>query len=76
MAMLKTWEDGKAEARAEARVETLADDVLTVLRVRNVAVPDAVRARILGERDREQLSRWLEKAAVATSIGDVIDSAS
>ena len=65
MAMLKSWEEGKAEARA--------DDLLTVLRVRGIAVPDGARERILAEKDMTQLKRWLEKAAVASSIGDVID---
>ena len=71
MAMLKSWEEGKAEVRAE----TQADAVLTVLRVRGIAVPEAARQRIVAEKDLEQLKRWLEKAAVASSIGDVIDDA-
>jgi len=70
--MYKTWEEGRAEARAE----TLAEDVLTVLRVRGIAVPDAARDRILAQKDQEQLKRWLEKAVVATSIGEVIDGQS
>lgn len=65
MAMLKSWEEGKAETRADA--------VLTVLSVRGIAVPDGARERILAEKDMKQLKRWLEKAAVASSIGDVID---
>jgi hypothetical protein len=69
MAMLKSWEEG----RAEARTETRADSVLTVLRVRGIAVPDVARERILAQKDLEQLKRWLEKAAVASSIGEVID---
>jgi hypothetical protein len=72
MAMLKSWEEGKAEARAE----TQAAAVLTVLDVRGVAVPEAARARILAEKDMKQLKRWLEKAAVAASIADVIDETS
>jgi hypothetical protein len=71
MAMLKSWEEGKAEARTETR----ADAVLTVLSVRGIAVPDGARERILAEKDMTQLKRWLEKAAVASSIGDVIDDA-
>jgi len=62
---LQSWEEGKAEARA--------DDVLTVLDVRGIAVPEAARARILAEKDMKQLKRWLQKAAVASSIADVID---
>ena len=69
MAMVKSWEEGKAEARAETR----ADDVLTVLRVRGIAVPDAARERILAQKDLEQLKRWHEKAIVASSIGEVLD---
>jgi len=65
MAMLKSWEEGKAETRA--------DDVLTVLRVRGIAVPDAARERILAQKDLEQLKRWHEKAIVASSIGEVLD---
>lgn len=37
--MYKSWED--------ARTETRADAVLTVLRVRGIVVPDAARKRIL-----------------------------
>lgn len=69
MAMLKSWEEGKAEARAEAQ----ANAVLTVLRVRGIEVPAAARERILAQKDMNQLMRWLEKAAVASTIGEVID---
>jgi hypothetical protein len=67
--MYKTWEEGRAEARAEAR----AADVLTVLRVRGIAVPEAARKRILAQKDLQRLERWLRKASIATSIGEVID---
>jgi len=73
MAMLKSWEEGKAEARTEGRVEAQADSVLTVLGVRGISVPDAARERILAQKDPEQLKRWLKKAAVASSIEEVID---
>jgi hypothetical protein len=46
--------------------------VLTVLRVRGIAVSDAARERILAQKDLEQLKRWHEKAIVAASIGEVI----
>jgi hypothetical protein len=63
--MYKGWED--------ARTETRADAVLTVLRVRGIAVSDAARKRILAQKDLQRLKRWLEKASIATSIGEVID---
>jgi hypothetical protein len=72
MAMIKSWEEGRAEARVEARTETQAEAVLTVLRVRGIAVPDTARERILAQRDLEQLKRWLEKAVVASSIAEVL----
>jgi hypothetical protein len=92
MAVLKSWEDGKAEARAEGRTEGREEGrtegreegrtegrteaVLTVLDVRGVSVPDAARQRIQSERDLSVLKRWLEKAVVASSINDVFDGAS
>ncbi len=39
--------------------------MLTVLRARGLAVPDAVRERILPPKDPERLERWLEKAGVS-----------
>jgi hypothetical protein len=72
MAMLKSWEEGRTEARAEGHAEAL----LTVLHVRGIAVPDTARERILAQKDKEQLQRWLEKATVASSIGEVLDDVS
>ena len=69
MAMLKSWEAGKAEARAEAQ----ANAVLAVLRVRGIAVSDTARDRIRGEKNLAQLERWLEKAVIASSVAEVID---
>ena len=66
MVMYKSWEEARDEARAETRIETLANDVLTALRVRGIDVPDAVRQRILAQKDVAQLERWHEKAFVAT----------
>lgn len=80
MAMLKSWEEGKAEARAEGRAEGRAEAaeaqakaILTVLRVRGIEVPEAARERVLAEKDLDQLTRWLDKATVASTIGQVID---
>jgi hypothetical protein len=36
-------------------------------------VPDAVRERILAQKDPERLERWLEKAAVASALTAIID---
>jgi hypothetical protein len=57
---------------AQGRVEGEAHALLTTLRVRDIAVPDDARARILAQKDPEQLERWLEKAGVATSLAEVL----
>jgi hypothetical protein len=60
----------KYVAEGEARA------MLTVLRARGIAVPDAARERILAEKDPKQVERWLEKAATASSIAEVLDDPS
>ncbi|HEX6899775.1 MAG TPA: hypothetical protein VF789_08680 [Thermoanaerobaculia bacterium] len=67
---------GFAEGFAEGRAEVAARALLIVLRARGIAVPDAVRERILAQQERERLERWLERAVVATSVAEVIDESS
>ena len=67
---------GRDEGRTQGRAEEAARAVLTALRVRGLAVPDAARERILAQRDPERLERWLEKAIVAASLADVLDEPS
>ncbi|WP_437327006.1 hypothetical protein [Sorangium sp. So ce381] len=66
----------RKEGRDEGRAEEAARSVLTALRVRGIAVPDAARERILAEKDPEALERWLERAIVATSLAEVLDELS
>lgn len=61
------------QGRQEGREEGLAQGLLAVLRARGIAVPDAARERSLALKDAEKLERWLEKAAVAASVAEVID---
>jgi hypothetical protein len=63
-------------ASGEGRTTTGAEEILTVLRVRGIAVPEEALQRIQAEEDPEKLERWLEKAVIATAIGDVIDDPS
>jgi hypothetical protein len=58
---------------AQGRTEEAARALLTVLRARGIVVPDEVREQILAQQDPERLERWLEKAAVATSVAAVLD---
>jgi hypothetical protein len=61
---------------AQGRTEEAAHAVLTVLEARGLAVPDAARERILSQKDRERLERWLKKAIVAASVAAVLDEPS
>ncbi|WP_433931199.1 hypothetical protein AB3662_43740 [Sorangium cellulosum] len=76
-AEIRAWfEEYERNLRAEARAEEAARAVLTALRVRGFAVPDAARERILAEKDPETLERWLERAVVAASLAEVLDGLS
>jgi hypothetical protein len=57
----------------EGLAKGLAESVLVVLRARGLAVPDAIRERILAQKDPERLKGWLKKAAVASSAAEVVD---
>ncbi len=63
-------------AERQGQEAGLAKGLLAVLRARGIAVPDAVREHILAQKDAERLERWLEKAAVAASVAEVIDETS
>jgi hypothetical protein len=66
----------RTEGRTEGRAESRATALLTVLRVRGIAVPEVERERILAEKDPDRLERWLERAAVAASLDAVLDEPS
>ncbi len=72
----KTWEyareQGRKEGLARARAEVRAGSVLIVLRARGIPVPDAVRERILAEKNPKRQQLWLERAVVMTSLAEVL----
>jgi hypothetical protein len=76
VATLDAFEELKEEGRREGQAAAAARAVLTVLRVRGIAVPDAVRERILAEKETARLERWQERAVVASSITEVMDEPS
>jgi Putative restriction endonuclease len=63
---------GEARGRAEGQAERAADDVLKVLEARSIAVSPAQRQEILSCRDLDRLSRWLHRAALASSADEVL----
>jgi hypothetical protein len=68
MALYKSFEEIRAEGSAQGSAKAL----LIMLQGRGISVPDAARERILAERNPEQLTRWLERAGVVTSIDDLL----
>jgi hypothetical protein len=67
---------GVAQGEAQGEAKARAHDVLTVLQARGIAVSDAARERVLAQKDLAWLKRWLAKAAVASSLAEVIDEPS
>jgi hypothetical protein len=72
----KYYGQGRDEGRLEGRAQEAAQAVLTVLRVRGIAVPEGTRERILAEKDPARLERWHEKAIVALALADILDEPS
>ena len=72
----KYYGQGRDEGRTEGETIARARDVLTVLRVRGLMVPDAARERILAEKDPARLERWHERAVLAASVAEVLDEPS
>ena len=59
------------EARAEGIAEGKAAALLAVLAARGIVVGDAERVRILGERDPQQLDRWLAGAVTCAVAAEL-----
>ncbi|MGW7648196.1 hypothetical protein [Streptomyces bobili] len=64
-------EEVREEGREEGRAEALAETILRILRVRDIDVPDDVRARVEACRDLDQLVRWSERAVRADRAADL-----
>jgi predicted transposase YdaD len=65
-------EQGMAKGLAKGRVEGLTRSVLRVLDARGLGVDDQARQRILSCTDLELLEQWLERAATASTLSDVL----
>ncbi|MBL7498864.1 hypothetical protein I6A84_40520 [Frankia sp. CNm7] len=64
----KIFRDLQAKGKAEGK----AEDLLTILEIRRVHVPDDARERIIACTDLDQLDIWLRRAVTATTLDDVI----
>ena len=63
--------EGIAEGKAEGIAEGKAEALLAVLAARGIAVGAAERMRILGERDLQQLDRWLAGAVTCAAAAEL-----
>lgn len=71
-AMQYFWRHPLAEkVREEGRVEERAEMTLNILRWRGIDVPEAVRVRVEGCYDRDQLEAWARRAVHATAAADL-----
>jgi len=70
---LVSW-GAAAEARGKqaGRAEGKAESILRILELRGVAVERAQREEILRCSDVDRLARWLDRAAMTSSIDDVL----
>ncbi|MFF4141609.1 hypothetical protein ACFY0A_09455 [Streptomyces sp. NPDC001698] len=59
------------ELRAEGEARRAAEDVLAILEVRGIDVPEATQERITGCGDAEILRHWLRRAVTAPTAEDV-----
>jgi hypothetical protein len=59
------------EAARTARAEGKAEDVITVLEERGLAVSGEERERIIGSADARQLDKWLRRAVTAAKASDL-----
>ncbi|MFI5567795.1 hypothetical protein ACIA6T_10630 [Streptomyces sp. NPDC051740] len=66
-------EEIREEARAEGAAQCGAENVLIVLEVRGINVPEAVRERVTGCDDLKILRRWHRRAVTAPTAEDIFE---
>lgn len=67
------FEKGRDEGLAKGLAKARAEDILRILAVRRVKVDETARQRILSCTDLDTLGRWLDRAATATHISEVLE---
>lgn len=65
------WADGRARGQAEGKIEGIVNALWMVLRARKLEPTKAQRVRIERCRDHRQLEQWLQKALLATRVGEI-----
>jgi Uma2 family endonuclease len=65
--------EGRAEGQAEGQTRALAAAVIAVLEARQIPINEAIRERIEKSSDPAELDRWVRRAAVIPSIGELFE---
>jgi len=65
-------EEVRQKGRAEGRAEERAEAVLAVLEARGLSASEALRRRVLGTKDLDQLRRWLTRASLVDSADEIL----
>lgn len=68
-------EEGREKGRAEGETRRAAEDVLDILEVRGIDVPEAVRERITGCDDPDTLRHWHRRAVTVPSADEIFTDA-
>jgi hypothetical protein len=68
----KARSQGEATGEAKGEAKALANAILAVLAARKLAVTPPERRAIQSTRDRATLTRWIRRAATATSTRAVL----
>jgi Uma2 family endonuclease len=65
-------EQRRAEGQVEGRAQGKAEMLIAILTSRGLALDEAARARILGERDFERFDDWVARALSCTTISELL----
>jgi len=71
-AIQKGLKQGLEQGLQEGRIEEAADAVLAVLSARDFDIPAQIRSTITSTTDLDVLNTWLQRAATAATIDDVL----
>jgi hypothetical protein len=66
--------EGEAKGKAEGKAEGKQDALLMLLRARGIALSPDDEARVRACTDAAKLDRWIERAATASSVRDVLSA--
>jgi Uma2 family endonuclease len=66
-------EAGRNEGRTAGRTEALAAAVIAVLEARKIRITKAARERIVRCGDAALLDRWVRRAAVVSTVGEIFE---